>query len=742
VEQQTGSFDSYVRLLRRVAVHRWRLVVAGVLLVALPAVGYAMFGLDETYEASATLFLVPEKSDPAFLREFISPEANALYTTILRSRSLAQAVIEALPRESREELTRRVVFRDYVLEAMNHVRRWTGGQVVVYSPSEIAVRELQEARMSFSVAKDGTVTVSGLAFSPRVATDLVNTYVDVLLSRSGAVARAQARGTRELLESLATQARGSQRDAEDALRAFQAKTGVVKLPDERSMDLTALGQLEGQLADAQVTREIAQSRLAFLKGEGQKPGKGAPILDPVAQQLREKLTHLEAKLAGLTDKYTEQHPSVIATRSEIDDVRDRLKEAVQPAQSPRPAGAPALKPIETAQLAKQMAELEVEIVSALAREASLRDRITRAKRSLSAMNAREQEYSGLVRAAQNQAKLADMLSEKLTAARIGEQSQMRSIQVVDLAAVPRQPSSKQPLKLMLLGLLGGLGLGAGLALLREYTTQVVETEQDVADGTGLQVLGSIPLAQRNQKTAGSDESAPVIFVGSGEPHSLPADACRAIRTTLDCQGLEHPLRTILVTSAGAHEGKSTVLINLGRAFLETGRRVLLIDADLRRPTVHRALQVPNEMGVAEMLRDGAVWPQAFKSVAPGLSFLPAGVKAANPGALTASPHMTALLESAREQADIVLIDGPPALAVADCLPLCRQVDGVLLVARFGVTQRRNLLRAKELLQKVGANVLGVVVNGLSRRETRRYYAEYNHYVDARGKGRRNGRRRK
>ena len=184
----------------------------------------------------------------------------------------------------------------------------------------------------------------------------------------------------------------------------------------------------------------------------------------------------------------------MAVRSEIDDARARLKAALQPSQSPRPAGVAPLKPVESAQLARQMAELEVEIISAQAREENVKQRIARAKRSLSAMNAREQEYSALVRATENQAKLADMLSEKLTGARIGEQSQLRGMEVIDLAALPRQPSSKGPLKIILMGLLGGLGLGAGLALVREYATQVIETEQEVVQTTGLQVLGSIPPA--------------------------------------------------------------------------------------------------------------------------------------------------------------------------------------------------------------------------------------------------------
>jgi capsular exopolysaccharide synthesis family protein len=149
------------------------------------------------------------------------------------------------------------------------------------------------------------------------------------------------------------------------------------------------------------------------------------------------------------------------------------------------------------------------------------------------------------------------------------------------------------------------------------------------------------------------------------------------------------------------------------------------------------LQVPNELGLAEALREGTVWPEAFRNIVPGLEFMPAGIKPANPSSLLASKHLSKVLTQARERADLVLIDAPPVLAVADCLPLCRQVDGVILVARFGSTRRRSLQRAKAQLEKAGARVIGVVINGLSRRETRQYYHEYSHYVgiEKRSKGR-------
>ena len=727
MDRQTASID-YFRLLRRIVAHRWRIVVATFLVIAIPTILGTVLLAQPTYEASATLFLLPERSGPSYMKEFMTPEVNSLYQVVLRSRSLAQSVVETLPKESRDELSRRMGFTDYMLIVINQVRRWRGQDVIVYSPTELATRELQETRMAFTIAKDGTVTITAAAFSPRVAVDLANTYVEVLLSRSSSFSRQQARGTRELLESMLAQAQASQTEVHDSLRRFQGPAAV-KLPDESKVELQRLAKLDAELSDVQVNLEIAQNRLAYLKGD-RKSSQG----DPAAQTLRDRVAQLGAKLAALNEKYTAQHPLVLKAQADMLEAQAQLKAALQPQQTPRPAGVTALKPAEAAELAKQMAALEVEILSLKTREQGLQQRIGRVKQSMAVLGAREQEYAALARGAETQAKLTAMLTEKLTAARMNEQTQIRGIQVVDLASLPKQPSSKQSMKIILLGIIGGLGLGLGAALLREYMTQVIESEREVASATGLPVLGSVPLAAPRPGAPVTD-STPTVFVATQDPHSLPADSCRAIRVAIDCQALDHPVKTLLVTSPGMNEGKSTIVANLALAFAESGRRVLIIDADLRRPAMHRALRVPNEGGLADMLQKGAVWPEGFHRVAQGLEFLPSGIKPHNPAALLSSPHMAKLLQQARERADIVLIDCPPVLAVADSLPLTAQVDGVLLVTRFGVTQRRNAVRAKELLEKVGAHLVGVVVNGLSRRETRRHYAEYEQYVSAGKPGR-------
>jgi len=758
--QVTGRVD-YVRFLRRVALTRWRIAAFGFALVLVPVVAWVLFLQTPTYEATATLFLSPEKAEPAFLKEYASPQANALYIALLRSRSLAQAVAESITKESREELLNQSALNDHLLTALNAIRRLQGKEVIVYSPQEQIVREIQSARVGFAMDKDGTVAITALAYNPRVAVDLANTYVEVLLSRSSSYARQQARTTRELLETLLAQARTDQEQSSDAFSKFRSKTGSgFQIPGVAQAQVQKLGLLETNLAEVQVQKEIAQSRLAFLRGDS-TGGSALPMLDSSVGLLRDRLTAIQSQLAALTERYTEGHPLVVSARSEIQDVQERLRAALAPRQAPKPGGGSAATPADKAILAKQMAELEVELMSLRTKEELLNRQAGMYRRALSGLGSHEQEYVTLARSAQTGQNLVGLLNEKLTAARITEQTQIRSMQVVDTATLPRQPSAKASEKILLLGFLGALGLGLGVGTLREWVAQVIETEDDVTAVTGLPVLGSVPgivvprrrRAQARLRLLGKQPAVPASraaqapklilrdpfpknFLKDRDPRSLHAEAFRSIRTTLQLQAPDRPMRTILVTSPAMSEGKTTVLLNLGLVYVESGRRVLMIDADLRRPALHHTFGIPNEGGLADVLQQTRDWTHGYRKVSEGLLVMPSGNTVANPSSLLNSKVMDTLIERTAEAADLVLIDAPPVLAISDSLRLTSLVDAVILVVRAGVTERRSLIRAKAHLDKVGAPVVGVVINDLSTRETRKYYGEYSRYAKsgARRKG--------
>lgn len=196
-----------------------------------------------------------------------------------------------------------------------------------------------------------------------------------------------------------------------------------------------------------------------------------------------------------------------------------------------------------------------------------------------------------------------------------------------------------------------------------------------------------------------------------EPRSPVSEAYRQLRTNIQFYALDRSLQTVLVTSAGAEEGKSTTLANLAVTFAEAGRKVLMVDCDLRRPSLHKLFGEANDSGLTTVIREektleDAVIPTEVK----GLSLLTSGPLPPNPSELLGSQRMDRLIEALRSHAEVVLFDAPPTVAVTDAVVLGPKMDGVLLVVSAGRTKRDHALRAKSLLEKVNAKVLGVVLN--------------------------------
>lgn len=210
------------------------------------------------------------------------------------------------------------------------------------------------------------------------------------------------------------------------------------------------------------------------------------------------------------------------------------------------------------------------------------------------------------------------------------------------------------------------------------------------------------------------------------PRSPIAEAYRSLRTNLEFSSLDRPLKTLIVTSAGPEEGKSTTLANLAVTMALVGKQVILVDCDLRRPSLHRIFDVRNGVGLTTMIRDDEALrnPPFQETGVSNLWLLPSGPLPPNPSELLGSRRMEEIITSLTEKADIVLFDAPPIIAVTDAAVLSSKVDGVLLVINAGRTKREHAQRAKALLEKVNARLVGAVLNNVPFDVSlHRYYAE-------------------
>jgi succinoglycan biosynthesis transport protein ExoP len=312
------------------------------------------------------------------------------------------------------------------------------------------------------------------------------------------------------------------------------------------------------------------------------------------------------------------------------------------------------------------------------------------------------------------------LLNSLESIRLARLQNTPNIVQIEPAALPATPIRPRPLQNALLAGAVGLMLAAGIIFLAEYLDDTIKTMDDVERILQLPVVGYIAEIQHKSK---SDEELYVVR----QPRSPVSEAFRLLRTNLEFAAVDHPIRRLLITSTGPNEGKTTIAVNLAAIIAQGGRKVIVLDGDLRRPRVHRFMGLPNQFGLTDLFRKNVTVPMVSQK-APGLenvSVLTTGSLPPNPTELLGSLRMDHILDEASRGSDIVIVDSPPSL-VADVQILAAKVDAVIMIVYPGHTQADAALATLEQLKRSGARVVGVVLNRIPRHRAD-YYGGYRHY---------------
>ncbi len=322
--------------------------------------------------------------------------------------------------------------------------------------------------------------------------------------------------------------------------------------------------------------------------------------------------------------------------------------------------------------------------------------------------------------------------------RLAEARAFSSVSVAEPAVMNPVPVRPKVVQNVLLATLIGLMLAAGVALLIEYADDTVKTGEDVTEALGAPALGYVMRLEKKEARA----LVSMVEMGGNSPL---AESFRVLRTNLQFSLLDRPGRTILVTSAGKGEGKTSATINLGLVMAEAGKRVILVDADLRRSCLHRFFGLQNSVGLTTALLDSSLLhSEAIQSTGiPGLMVLTSGPMPPNPSELLGTPHMATLVELLKSRAEVVLFDGPPMLPVTDPAVMAPLMDGVLVVVEAGSTRSGALARVRETLERASGSgkLLGAVLNKITPESGDYQYRYYYRYYSDPEAGK-NGRRRK
>lgn len=551
---------------------------------------------------------------------------------------------------------------------------------------------------------------------PYIAADIVNTLMKSYIEGQINNNQQETVNAGKFISKQLPQIEEKLTKAESKLSKFREANNIVDLTKEAETSVLELANLNRQIAivGAELQGVGAQaSTLQSQLGLNLQQAIAANQLgqSPVIEAVLDELANVERELAEERKRFLDNHPSVIS----LEDKKSSLNQQLQGQIRAKIGGANISEgllrnnPNKENQLEKFIA-LEIARLSLQRQLASLdRSKQTYLQRTkqLPRLEKEEQQLLREVAAAQT---TYETLLGSLQEVQIVQNQQAVNAKIIELAELPERGSSGR-LALMVLGILLGLLLSNMSVMLLELQDRTLKTIAEIKEKLPYPVLGIIP-----QNT---EESSQGIVVQQ-QPDSFISELYRTIQTNLKFLNSDRPVQVILITSSVPEEGKSTVSANVAAAIAQLGRRVLLIDGDLRNPSHHRLWNIADRVGLKDILTDNLPLSEAICQPMEKLDLLIGGVIPANPLALLDSEGMNNLIAKAKQEYDLVVIDAPPLPVTADVLTLSNMVDGILFVSRPGVVDRESAAFANETLALAKQHVMGMVINGVKPNEFERY----------------------
>jgi polysaccharide biosynthesis transport protein len=579
---------------------------------------------------------------------------------------------------------------------------------------------------------------------PKLAATVVNKVIEIYRAKNLERSRSQATSARKFIETQIPKAERDVKRYEAAIRQFKDKSKVVSLKEETRVAVEGVGNLQKALTDAQGKLADAQARSQTLRNQaGLSPQQGLKVnalsQSPAVQKVLTDLQDTERSLKTALTTLQPGHPQVQDLENKKTGLQALLKAQMSQVVGGNSAStSPALGNIQAGQTQQNLSEslLKVEV-----ERLGLQDQVNALRKDQAAYRQRNTlipKLEQMQRELERNLSLAEAtygaLRKGLQEFSIAENKNVGNTDIIAPATVPAEPISPKVLLNLVIGTVMGLLLGIGTALLLEALDNSVKTVKEAQDIFDLTVLGTIPTMEGSEKVnvRSLERTRPQLPVRD-MPRSAVSEAYRMLQANLKFLSSDNPPRVIAMTSSVPQEGKSTTTANLALVLAEMGHRVLLVDADLRRPSQHQIWELPNSVGLTNILVEPGKWSGSVRSENEHLDIITAGVIPPNPVRLLDSQRMAHLIGEWRELYDFVLIDAPPLAVASDALLVAQMTDGLLMVARPGVLNTASAETAKAALAKVSgedtgskrATILGLVMNGvIPENEPDSYYYYY------------------
>lgn len=553
------------------------------------------------------------------------------------------------------------------------------------------------ARPNISVTQQqGTdlLVFDARAGDPELAQLLADTVVEVAIQRSQQRARQDTRNARLFIEEQLGVVRQEFDSALEQIADAQAAEEVIDLDSELKAAVSRLSELmlayEQNAAQIQEIRAKLSSARAYQGRESvEQVSATTTATNRQVAAAQERLTELrQTRLTELKDK-TPEHPDIQDLNALIGEAEDELAAALEAQHALDPS----------------VASYEAQLAGLIEKGAEIDAAIQRTTEQFSVYPDKMRRMAQLEMAAQAAEEVYTSLQEQNYQVGVAESMLVSDMQLVEPAMAPERHYSPKLLVNSILGLFSGFIFGFGLAFLFEYIDDTIRNPEELGEVWDVPKLGVVPKFKLTGERRVIDELATT--------HPI-SEAYRTIRNGLMYASLDKPLRLIAVSSAVPSEGKSTFAVNLGISFAREGKRVLIVDCDLRRPAQHRNFpMISNHVGLTDVLTGQTAVEDAVQETSvPTLWTLTSGPTPADPGRLVESLRLRQLLLDLRKQYDVVIVDTPPCLVVNDSIVIARAVDGIILVVESGNTSRKLVGEMKNRFEVAGLDPIGVVLNKL------------------------------
>jgi capsular exopolysaccharide synthesis family protein len=747
-----ASLREYWRVIRR----HLSLIIA-ITLSALLIAGIAVFVVTPTYTASALILIEPQPPQVLDMKQLmVEPpggEEHDYYKTqyaLLRSHSLAAEVIHDTGLQDNPLLDPARKPQGLVGTWFSNFKFWLRGPIAEgeqTDPSEnfgVSSKLVKAYLTLLSVQPEFGTRLVRISFgtpSPSFSATLANAHAEAYVHQ-GLDLRVKATQTAQhFLESRLVELGERVEKSEAALNSYRHDKGIVAFTtrDKNKILLRRLEDLNSALTQAETSR-IELEAQAGLINQGDYYSLPRVVQSPMVQALKPELATLEAEYASMSSRYTLSYRPLEALKAKLDDTRARLNDAVN-------------------EIAKSV---KYEYQAALAREKEISEEVEREKASALALNDASLKDAILAREVDTNRQLYESVLKRMKEMGVEAEVRASNVSVVDTAVPPTAPSSPRKRLVMLLTAVLGLSGAIGVAFCLDYFDETFKSSEEVEQYLRLPTLAFVPdmavvrngAGRPQLESSGRGPDSPDLPASSrnGAPEKFGRDemrqrrallfareAYRTIRSQILLSRAGEPPRTVLITSAIPNEGKSITAVNTAITFARKGRRVLLIDADLRNGRCHELLKRDGSQGLSEVLTGQMTFDDAITATdIENLFLLRAGAVPPDPPELFGSAKMSELLDNLSAHYEHIIIDSAPVIPVSDSIVLSKHVDGVIVVA--GRTTSKKLVRRSCVrLTDAGSKLLGVVLNQISASHDS-YYPYNGYYYDSDRKSRRLGTR--